>query len=219
MLSWLCHRMLGEEWKSIFRVTAAGAWAVALPTSWEASVLEVGEEADFHTFQVRKRKRALWVCEKSSFKMLQDIDRKRDPSQCPSSGECGISIHWIYDAMDIVWIYPYNDILSTTKGVQFWFTWMNGEGFMLTGGNKTQEAIYILWFHSSSVQDGLEAEIDMKLCQEKWEVQGVSPMEEECLFVVMEMYITLVVMVALFCEYTKSTQLYEIQWMNFMVYK
>lgn len=59
----------------------------------------------------------------------------------------------------------------------------------------------------------------MKLCQEKWAVQGVSPMEEECLFVVMEMYITLVVMVALFCEYTKSTQLYEIQWMNFMVYK
>ena len=106
MLSWLCHRMLGEKWKSIFRVTAAGAWAVALPTSWEASVLEVGEEADFHTSQVWKRKRALWVCEKASFKMLQDIDRKRDPSQCPSSGECGISIHWIYDAMDIVWIYP-----------------------------------------------------------------------------------------------------------------
>ena len=106
MLSWLCHRMLGEKWKSIFRVTAAGAWAVALPTSWEASVLEVGEEADFHTSQVWKRKRALWVCEKASFKMLQDIDRKRDPSQCPSSGECGISIHWIYDTMDIVWIYP-----------------------------------------------------------------------------------------------------------------
>lgn len=106
MLSWLCHRMLGEKWKSIFRVTAAGAWAVALPTSWEASVLEVGEEADFHTLQVWKRKRALWVCEKASFKMLQDTDRKRDPSQCPSSGECGISIHWIYDAMDIVWIYP-----------------------------------------------------------------------------------------------------------------
>lgn len=106
MLSWLCHRMLREKWKSIFRVTAAGAWAVALPTSWEASVLEVGEEADFHTSQVWKRKQALWVCEKASFKMLQDTDRKRDPSQCPSSGECGISIHWIYDAMDIVWIYP-----------------------------------------------------------------------------------------------------------------
>lgn len=43
-------------------------------------------------------------------------------------------------------------------------------------------------------------------------------MEEECLFVVMEMYITLVVVVALFCEYTKSTQLYEIQWVGFMVY-
>ena len=44
-------------------------------------------------------------------------------------------------------------------------------------------------------------------------------MEEECRFVVMEMYITSVVMVALFCEYTKNTQLYKIQWVNFMVYK
>ena len=140
MLSWLCHRMLREKWKSIFIVTAAGAWAVALPTSWEASALEDGEEAGFHTSQVWKRKWALWVFEKASFKMLQDIDRKWDPSQCPSSGECGISIHWIYVTMDIVWIYPYNDILSTTKGMQFWFLRMNGEGFRLIGENKTQEA-------------------------------------------------------------------------------
>ena len=42
--------------------------------------------------------------------------------------------------MDIVWIYPYNDILSTTKGMQFWFMRMNGEGFRLIGENKTQEA-------------------------------------------------------------------------------
>lgn len=35
LLSWLLYRML-EKWKSIFRVKAAGAWAVALPTRWES---------------------------------------------------------------------------------------------------------------------------------------------------------------------------------------
>lgn len=55
-----------EKWKSIFRVKAAGAWAVALPTSWESSVLEDGEQADFHTSEVLKQKWALWGLENAS---------------------------------------------------------------------------------------------------------------------------------------------------------
>ena len=58
--------MLGEKWKSNFRVKAAGACAVALPTSGKASVLEDGEEADFHTPEVLKQKWALYIFENVS---------------------------------------------------------------------------------------------------------------------------------------------------------